>query len=216
MLPYVLMMHIAYNSNTSTIKIDRILPTLFEAAGMFVVASAILIIGNTKSLLDYYSLGSLNEVLQNSAGQAVRSGLDKVDSYSFTYSLVTFLVWAIIGVVCFSIAQVAISVYNELRQEEQVSSNAYIHPRSFRRSLFWKQVLTDLVLSAVGMFGLLGGLFLLLLYVLPISLTYTRSFLVGFEIMRAPWFLIGFFMLYLWMLILTTVLKLTLNRHRLR
>jgi hypothetical protein len=54
-----------------------------------------------------------------------------------------------------------------------------------------------------------------LAYVLPIALTYTRAFLTGISLVHFGGFLLGFFMLYGWLFVLTVIPKLLVNRHRL-
>ena len=175
----------------------------------------ILLVGNTQELLDYYGLSGTKHVIKQSAGHAISTGLGKIDTFSFTDKVVTFMVWALIGVLCFSVVQVIARIYREIEEEEKLSSNRYVHPKTFTRGVFWRRVALDFLGVVVGLALLIGGLYCLLAYVLPIALTYTQSFLTGVSVVHAGSLVVGFFMLYGWTLILAIVLKYIVNRHRL-
>jgi hypothetical protein len=202
-------------SGSGHIDITRIVPTLFEMLSLLLLAVGIIVLGNTKQLLDYYGLSSSDQLIKHSTSHAIASGLGKLDTFSFTDKVVTFLVWAVIGVLCFSVVQMIGRFYREFQDEEQVSSNHYIHPATFVRAAFWRRVILDFLGLLLCLVALGAALYGMLAYVLPIALTYTRAFLTGISLVHFGGFLLGFFMLYGWLFVLTVIPKLLVNRHRL-
>ncbi len=198
-----------------TIQFKRILPTPFELASLLLLAVALIGIGNTRQLLDYYGLDSSTTVIQNSAGSAINSGLSKLDAFSFTGRIVTFAIWSIIGVFCFSVVQAIGRVYRGLEEDEAISSNRYVHPRTFVRSAFWKQVIKDFTGLLVGLALLGSALYLFFAYSLPAALAYTRLFLLGVSASRIGAFVLGFGILYAWLIVLCGCIKLLVNRRQL-
>lgn len=175
----------------------------------------VILLGNTKQLIEYYGLSTSGQIIKQNTSQAVATGLGKLDQFSFTDKVVTFMVWAIIGVLCFSIVQVIARFYRDFEIEEEVSSNRYIHPATFVRAVFWRQVILDFIGLLFCLVVLGAALYCLLAYVLPVTLTYTSTFLTGITVIHFGGFILGFVMLYGWLFVLTVIVKTLVNRHRL-
>lgn len=199
----------------NVINFHRIIPTTAEFIGLLLLTVLVVFLGSTKTLINYYGLSSTDQLIQQSTSAAVSNGLSKLDAFSITDRLVTFLVWAGVGVLCFNIVQGISRLYHQLEEEEQVSSNRYIHPKTFARSAFWRGVAIDFIGTVSCLALLAAALYCLVGYVLPVSLTYTQTFLTGPSLAHAGQFAIGFFMLYGWIVVLTIAFKLLINRHRL-
>lgn len=196
------------------IQFKNVLPTGFESASLLVLSVAIVALGNTRSLLEYYSLDSSNEVIHNTAGSAIGAGLARIDSLDMTAQVVTFLIWAVIGLFCLSFIQIIGRIYRGLELDEQLSSNKYIHPATFARAKFWQRVLLDFLATVVcvGLIGLVAYLFLA--YGLPAGLAYTRLFLLGVSATRIGAFVLGFALLYAWLLVFCILFKLLVHRRK--
>jgi hypothetical protein len=201
--------------SSTHIDFKRVVPTLVELIGLLLLTIFIVVLGNTKSLIEYYGLAGSDEVISHSTSQAVASGLGKLDQFSFTDKVVTFIVWAIIGVLCFSIVQVIARFYHDFEAQEEVSSNRYIHPATFVRAVFWRRVVLDFIGLLLCLVALGAALYCMLAFVLPIALTNTRAFLTGISLINFGGFVSGFFMLYGWVFVLAIIMKLLVNRHRL-
>jgi len=196
-------------------KLQRIIPTWFEAIGLFVLVVLFVLVGSTPQLLEYYGLNNANQVIKQGAGHAITTGLGRLDGLSFTASAVTFLVWAVVGILCFAIVQALSRVYQEVKEENQVSSSRYIHPNTFARATFWRQVALDFVSIFLSLAILIAGFYLLFAFVLPAALAYTQELLTGNGFQHLGGFVLGFCILYGWVLVLAAILKFVINRHRL-
>lgn len=197
------------------IRYSRIFPTKFQLICLLVLAVALITLGNAKQMLDHYGLRSSGSVIKDSAGSALTSGLSKIDKFNFTGPVVTFAIWAIIGIFCFSLVQGIARIYHEIEADKELSSNNYIHPDSFARGSFWHRV----VLDFAGVFGCLSlifsGLYGLLAYVLPTSLADARPFLLGVSLGHLGGLALGLLILYAGLAVFWSLLKLFINRHRL-
>jgi len=197
------------------IHYSRIVPGKFGLISLIALDVVIVVLGNATQMLDYYGLRSSGSVIKDSAGSVVTSGLSKVDSFNFTGPVVTFAIWAIIGVFCFSLVQGIARIYRDIEDDKELSSNDYVHPETFVRRSFWNQVLLD-VAGLIGCLSLIfASLYILLVSVLPTSLTDTRPFLLGGSPAHLAMFVFGLLVMYVWLVVFTTFLKLFVNRHRL-
>src|SRR4051812_43177128 len=97
--------------------------TAYEIIFCGFLAIIIIFLANTKGLLNYYGLSSSNDLIKTSAGSVVTDALKVIDSFSATSGVVTFLIWAVVGVVCFGIVEALGSGYQELKLQKQISSN---------------------------------------------------------------------------------------------
>jgi uncharacterized membrane protein SpoIIM required for sporulation len=197
-----------------TIRSKHIFPGTFELISLVVVSILVVVLGNSRQLLDYYGLSSTNQVLKQGAGDTIAKGLTQLDSFSFTGQVVTFLIWAVVGLLCFSVAQAIARGYQEFQREEELSSNRYIHPSTFRRSAFWKSVGWNFATVVAGLTLLGLALYGMLAYVLPIGLTYTQVFLQGVSVLHLGYFLLGLAVIYVGLIILDCCLRLLTHRRQ--
>lgn len=198
-----------------SIKFNRILPNTFQSVAVFILAIFVIVLGNTKQILHYYGLNSSTQVIHNTTSSAITSGLGRLDNFQATAGLVTFGIWAVIGLFCFSIVQMIVRVYRGLEEDEALSSNRYVHPATFVRKAFWKGVLGDFVGLILSVLLLAVVCYLFVGYGLAISLADTRLFLHGVSVARIGDVLLGFVLLYAWLLVITSCLKLVFNRRKL-
>jgi len=198
-----------------TNKYARLLPGTFELVSLIFLTVLVVILGNSRQLLDYYGLSTTNTVLRQSAGDAITRGLSRLDSFSLTSTVVTFLIWAAVGLLCFSIAQAIARGYHEFQREEELSSNRYVHPSTFTRRDFWRHVAGNFGLLVVGLLLLAIVLYLFFGYIMPIGLTYAQLFLQGVSIIHAGYFLLGLAVIYVGLVAIDLSFRFLTQRHRL-
>src|SRR5882757_8538006 len=194
-------------TNGMYINFSRIVPTLFELVGILLLTLLVVLLGNTKQLLDYYGLSGSGDVIKHSTSAAISNGLAELDGFSLTDKIVTFMVWAVIGVLCFSVVQVIAGAYRDFEENEKVSSNRYVHPSTFVRGAFWRKVILNFIGTLAGLIILGAALYCLLAYVLPVALANTSTFLTKISLGHVGSFLLGSLMLYGWIFVLTIILK---------
>lgn len=195
-------------------NIRSFIPSSTETGGVAFVALLVVLLGNAKDLLNHYGLASSSKVVQAHIGSKVGDGLGKLDHFSLTTSVVTFAIWGVVGLIAFSVLQAALRVSGEVKYEEEVSSNQYVHPAGFSRQGFWRQI----VISALISFGLLLLLavvaVLYLVYFLPHGFTYARRFLLNASLLGVGDLLLGLLIVSVGTYILYFCLKLVIWHHR--
>lgn len=196
------------------LHLKYLIPSVFEVAGAGFLTFAVVLLANSKQLLNYYGLQSSNQVLQSNAGDAVRTALGRLDTFKGTDQVVTFAIWAVVGMVCFSIVQGLGRAYREFEFEEELSSRRYVHPSTFTKSKFWKGVLEDFAGLAVGLVMVGVGVYAFLAFVLPIGLTYSRLFLFSINLSNAAYFLLGLLVVFFGLVILSVCARVLLQRRR--
>lgn len=120
---------------------NNLVPTKIDMFLYATLAVIIILIGNaqilTKSLVgDSYA--SYNDVRGLLDTQLDRR-LTAIDNLRWAPDLAVFAVWALVGVVVYSIGVAVYNQYVELKEDVDISFK-YIHPRNFVSSKFWKHV----------------------------------------------------------------------------
>lgn len=191
-----------------------ILPTIYELIALVFADLLIVLFSQSRQLLNYYGLSGGDQLLHERTGQIIENGLSRLDSFSATGPVVTFGIWALIGLLCFSVVQGAVIAYQTIEYDKELSSDTYIHPRTFRRATFWAHVLFDIAEAAacVGLLacalGALIGLFI------PVALAYSRTFLFDVSLPTLGNFLIGLAVLYVGLVLVDLCTRLLAQRHR--
>jgi hypothetical protein len=197
------------------INLKYIVPTKEEVATAGVISLFIVLLSNSKRLLSYYGLQSTDEVIKTNAGNAVTGGLQVLDSFSLTNSVVTFLIWAVVGIICFALVESLAGAYGELKLERQITSNRYIHPTNFSNGKFWRGVFYNTLSLFFGLTLLAVATMFFMLVILPSGLAYSRSFLFLPSAQNALYLLIGLMVLSVGLLLIDIAIRFMLNRRRL-
>lgn len=178
------------------------MPNALDLVAILFLSILLIILGNSHQLLSYYGLDSSTQLIQSSVGSVLNVGLGHLDSFKFTDTVVTFLIWAAVGVLCFSIVQALASVYHEVELDTELSSKRYIHPSTFTKASFWRHVITNFAILGLALLVTALALFALKAFILPIAFTYSRTFLIGLSIGSIGNLLIGLAMIYIWLTVL--------------
>lgn len=195
--------------------LKRILPNGFELIGLGFLTIFVTILGNSQQLIEYYGLSSSTDVIKTSASQAISNGLAVLDSFSFTRTVITFIIWGVVGLLSLSVVQAIGRVWQTIEYDEEVSSKHYVHPRMFTRKRFWREVIEDFFGLAAGVILLATSLYCFMAVVWPVGLTYARDFLLSMSLAKAGLFVVGLFVLYCGLTVILSCLKLLLHRHHL-
>ena len=197
------------------LQLQKLIPSSWEVGGLALASLAIALLGNLTHLIHRYQLDNSVQTIGNRADTTLTTGLSKIDSYQATPTIVTFLVWAVIGLFTLSVLQAILRITGEIKYNNQLTSNAYVHPTNFSRRGFWHQV----VLHSLGTFvtvTLLGvAITLFALYVLPLGLIYIRVFLLDFSLANSLYALLGLAVLWVGLLIVDVFARLVRWRYRL-
>jgi hypothetical protein len=197
-------------------RLGKIFPTLQEVILAAVLSAIIMLLANSRQLLSYYGLQASDEVIKTSAGNVFSDALKQLDSFSATSSVVTFLIWAVVGIICFALVESLSGAYQELRLERQISSNRYVHPTNFSTTTFWRGVFVNAFSLLIGLVLLAVVTILFMLIVLPSGLAYSRSFLFEPNLANAVYLLVGLAVMSVGLLLIDIVVRYLLNRRRIR
>lgn len=196
------------------IQLKHLVPSPLELIGAGFLSVVIIFLANSKSLLNYYGLGSSNQLIKTSAGNVVTDALKTVDSFSATNGVVTFLIWAVVGVICFGIVEALGSGYQQIRLEKQISSKNYVHPISFTQANFWRGVVLDTATLVAGLTVLALVLLFLALFLLPLGLAYSRVFLFDTTVSNSIYLLLGVFVVFAGLMLNEIVVRSLLYRRK--
>lgn len=197
------------------IHLKYLIPSVFEVIAVAFAAIVIVLLANSRQLLSYYDLQSSNQLIKSSAGGAMSQGLSRLDNFTWTGPVVTFLIWAGVGVICFSIAQGLVRAYQEFEFEEELSSNRYIHPSTFTKAGFWKGVAKDFAGTTVSLLLVAASVICFLLLVLPVGMAYSRVFLFGVSVSNFLYIVLGLTVIFAGLVVIDVLMRLLLQRRRL-
>lgn len=197
------------------LQLKRLLPSPIEIFASVFLTLVIVLLANSRQLLNYYGLQSSDELIKSNAGNAVSQALRAVDSLSATDGVVTFLIWAVVGVICFGIVEAIGRAYREIEFENELSSRRYIHPATFTKAKFWEGVMLDSITLALALAIFMAVGFVLLLFVIPIGLVYSRVFLFNPSLLNALYMLLGLAVVFVGLVALNVAGRFLLFRRRL-
>ncbi|MBC7581970.1 hypothetical protein H7097_03845 [Aeromicrobium sp.] len=196
------------------IQFKQLAPQPLELfSGLFLTFTVILL-ANSKRLLNYYGLEGSDQVINTNASNTLSEGLRAIDSFTATNGVVTFLIWAVVGVFCFGIVEALGNGYRELRLERQVSSARYVHPVAFTKTGFWRGVLLNSFSLIVGLLLLAATSLLLLIFIIPLGLAYSRVFLFNVSLTTAVDISIGVAIVFVGLLLLNVMIRFMLHRRQ--
>lgn len=189
-------------------------PSKYEYIGLAFAALTLVMLANTRQLLSYYGLQASDQLVQSSATEATNRGLGSLDSLSATTNVVTFLIWAAVGVVCFAIVESIFAAFRELRLETELSSSRYVHPASFTKLKFWQGVARDAITFVISFLLLASSVFGFLLFILPLGFSYCRPLLFSTSLSNIAFFFIGLAIIYVSLLVIDVCIRLLLHRRK--
>lgn len=196
------------------IQLKKLTPSKAEVVFCGFLAVTLGLLSNTKLLLATQGLTTAAHSIGTSAQAAVTTGLAWLDTYELTTTVVTFMVWALIGLMTLSIIQAFGHALYQFDEKSRLSSNAYVHPSNFNRKKFWHVVLiTSLGSFAVAAVSLVY-IVIFCLYLLPISSLYIGAYLSEFKLVDLPYALLGFALLFVSVLGLNVCARLLRFRHQ--
>jgi hypothetical protein len=196
------------------LNLKQLLPTSYELIAGFLLTITIIILANTKQLLSYYGLQSSDNLIKSSAGHAVSDALKAIDSLSATDGVVTFLIWAVVGILCFGIVEAIGRAYSELKFENDLSSGQYVHPATFTKLKFWRGVFVDSIALGLGLAVLLVDILAFTLFLIPLGLAYSRVFLFDISVVNGLYMLLGLVVTFVGWVALDIAVRFLLHRHR--
>ncbi|HSX15846.1 MAG TPA: hypothetical protein VLF40_03595 [Candidatus Saccharimonadales bacterium] len=192
----------------------HLLPSAFELWCVGLAAAAVLAIGNAKVFLERYGLVGSSDVVRGQLSHQVGSGLAVLDTFKLTAALATFVAWSIFGLIIFSIIYSVVHTTRVIREQHELGSEAYIHPRHFDPAGYRRQVIRAAVVSFLLLGALAVSLLVCVLLVFPISIAYTRHFLLQTSLAHTLDFAIGCFTVFVATLALYTLCRVTLRHYR--
>ncbi|MGH7240802.1 MAG: hypothetical protein ACREGB_00720 [Candidatus Saccharimonadales bacterium] len=195
-------------------RLKKLIPTSAELIGAFFASIAIIFAANSKQLLNYYGLQSSNQIVQSSSGKVMGDALRSLDSLSATASIVTFLIWAGVGILCFGIVEGMGHAYSELKLENDISSGRYIRPATFTKLKFWRGVVVDSVALAIGLAILVVTSLLLGVFLLPLGLAYSRVFLFDGSLAHAIYIVLAVALVFVGLVLVDIAVRFLLHRRR--
>ncbi|HWT56155.1 MAG TPA: hypothetical protein VN031_03960 [Candidatus Microsaccharimonas sp.] len=195
-------------------RLKKLIPTSAELIGAFFVSIAVILAANSKQLLSYYGLQSSNQLVQSNGGKVVSDALRSLDSLSATASVVTFLIWAGVGILCFGIVEGMGHAYSELKLENDISSGRYIHPATFTKVKFWRGVVVDSVTLALGLAILALTSLLFGIFLLPLGLAYSRVFLFDGSLAHALYIVLAVALVFIGLILVDIAVRFLLHRRR--
>lgn len=150
----------------------------FELLCLALVTIGFGLAGIARPLLQRFDLISSTGFVQGHVGSTIQSSLHTLDNLAGTAGVVTFLTWAVVGLVVCSVVQAVARANGILQLERDVSSNRYVHPSGFSRKRFWRNILSDTLSLALSVAVFIAMLVLLIVLVIPTSIGYLQDFVM--------------------------------------
>src|SRR5579872_769590 len=99
-----------------------LLPSTLEIITDAILTAVLLILGNFSFLAKAYGLGDAALYFGSLSSSTWRQALNTLSSFSFTPTVVSFLLWFIVGLVLLSLLQILYDVYATVREDIFIST----------------------------------------------------------------------------------------------
>lgn len=154
-------------------------PGGIDVAYSVAVTALILFVLGTPTILDKYNTFGAREVLASDMGSFVSRVLLRIDELSFTNNVVTFLLWALVGVVVYALVSSLLRALAKAELERELASDTYVHPAAFSRTKFWREELLISVTTVGSMLLVLAACAFVFLTLLPSATVHLRSLITS-------------------------------------
>lgn len=152
-----------------------LVPDGYDVAVVLLTATILLLLANMAYLLDAYGYGASAQLVNSRAHDVFMDTLRKIDSFTLTPAVVTFLIWAVIGLVVAMVVYSGRQVYRELHVDLDMATEKYVQPRNFNKVRFLEQVMLDVVLVVTGVTLVICMVIVFFKLVFPVANDYVRT-----------------------------------------
>lgn len=149
---------------------------LFAVAGVGLISFFIIAV---PTLIRHLKLTHAQTVLLDNIGHGVEKALSKLDSLSFTNTVVTFLFWGIVGIVIYGMTTALVKLWQAGEEDKELASEQYVHPQGFSRRQFWKQIVEKEIFSATILIAELIVLCATIFWAFPFGLMRVEALFAG-------------------------------------
>ena len=125
-----------------------------------------------------FGLLGLQEIVRSRATSSLAHFLISVDQLSFTATVVTFVFWMFVGAVVLGVLSVVYTSAKTLGDDLETSSDEYVHPQSFSRLFFWREVARGVLLYVAGAALILLFLIVTIFILLPAATVHMRQIII--------------------------------------
>lgn len=127
-----------------TVKIEKTeLSTIsYEVILLFIISVLLTLIINMRLLSDFVANRNqyVYSIVSSELEDKTSSFLTSIDSFPLTPTIVTMLLWGIVGAIAYFITFFIVRSTSEVKTTIDISSLHYVHPKHFRASNFWLSV----------------------------------------------------------------------------
>jgi len=196
------------------IPVRQLLPGSIELGYVALVVCVLLAVGNAKLILERAGLISSAALIGQQVSTKATWGLNVLDTFRFTASVVNLIVWGATGLIIYSTLQAVVRGLRSVAYARDFDSKRYIHPQNFTHSEYWRQVVADAVLSFVLLALLALGAILYVVVVVPASFAYIQRFILKPGLTTALDPLISIVVAFIGTTVLYLLLKLVIHHYR--
>ena len=161
--------------NSISTYVKKSLPNGLDVAYCATVVVIGLLVMLLPTMLSQYNLFGARGVLRSDIGEAFTKLLAKIDNFSFTDTVVTFLFWGVVGIFVYALVSAFTHVVEEAEEEYELMSEEYVHPSTMSRKNIWREKLVVGLLSFVSMLIFIAMVGAVLAVLLPIALIHLRA-----------------------------------------
>lgn len=131
------------------------------------------------TIFDTYNLLGAGEMLESGLGNAFGKILVSIDQLSFTNSVVTFMLWSVVGMIVYGFVSSLLRALQKAELKRELMSDEYVHPADFSRAKFWREELIASATTFLTFVLFLAITAMVLLRLLPTTTVHLRSLITS-------------------------------------
>lgn len=197
-------------------SLRQLLPTSFECGYLMLVTVIITLLGSGRILLERVGMINSADLLSQQVSTKITASINSFDTFRFTGSVVNGIIWLGTGLIVYSMIQAILRSMRIVAYEREFNSAHYVHPTSFTRQAYIRQVAVDTILGFLLLAALAVSISLYAVVALPTSFAYMRHFIVHTSFSTAFEPLISLAVAFIATSVVYFLLKLVVRHHRIR
>lgn len=158
--------------------------TAFEVFSSIGVGVIVFFLITIPTMIRHFELTQAQTVLLDKVGHNTQKILSRLDSLSFTNTVVTFLFWGLIGILIYGLTTALVRFWQAGEEDKELASDEYVHPTGFSRRRFWKQIIEKEVFSAAILTAELIVICAAIFWAFPFGLMRVQVLFNGFGIIE--------------------------------
>ena len=144
-----------------------LIPDGLSITAAILLGLVVVFLANAGYFFTFYGYQASAALVHQNTHNVIINFLQHIDRFELTDTIVTFLLWCVVGIFILALLQTVIRSYGAIRSDLDFTTDHYVKPQSFSRHRFFETLIFDILYLVLGMAMLLAAAVLFFGIALP-------------------------------------------------